>query len=85
MIDENGYVVRSQYTDNSDAAVYENCRLVLDVYPEFDSNTHGIKRIEPISKNSNKVEYEIFELQFEILPVIDYEIEENKIFEQGTR
>ena len=62
MINSEGEIVRSQYTDNPDAAVFENHRLILDITPvanvDYDETTHTFKRILPVSKDSEKIEYE---------------------------
>jgi hypothetical protein len=62
MIDANGELVRSQYTDNPNAGVLKNHRLVLDVTPmpdvDFDSSTHTFIRILPVAKDANKIDYE---------------------------
>jgi len=62
MVDAEGAIVRSQYTDNPDAAVHEGHRLLPDTTPEPPEPvgvvTVGVyTRMEPVAVDATAIEY----------------------------
>lgn len=84
MIDKDGYIVRAQYTENANAAVYDGYRLLLDIVPEFDATKQILKRIEPVSLDALQVQYEIKDIEMQLEGLRDYSIEDNKQYEDGA-
>lgn len=64
MVDAQGRVVRSQYTENSEAAVFPGHRLLADSTPvhgvDYDETTHLFRRIEPVASDATHITYEVY-------------------------
>ena len=59
IIDQNGNMVRSQFTQDPNFEVGVQQRLVKDQTPDYDSLTQYLVRVEPIPAGQDHVEYEI--------------------------
>lgn len=57
MVDQDGMIVRSQYTSNPDAAVFDGHRLLPDVPITTSDPTMMVKRVEPIPDSAASVPY----------------------------
>lgn len=71
MVDADGNVVRSQYTDNPNAAVLDAHRLLKDQIPFFDSVKQQIKRMEPVPLNATEITYIVSDIPAENLLCIN--------------
>lgn len=64
MVDADGMVIRSCYTENPDAGVYEGCRLLPDIIPTINAASQSVHRIEPVPKDAQAIPYEIRDVFF---------------------
>jgi hypothetical protein len=62
MVDSNGQIVRSQYTDNAQAAVLSEHRLLPDSTPipdvDFDPQVQTFRRLVPVPPDAIAIAYE---------------------------
>lgn len=70
MIDETGMIIRSQYTDNPDAAVLDGCRLLPDEPPQQPDPVNLVQidlyvRVEPVLSSSTSVQYNMIRRNFD--------------------
>jgi hypothetical protein len=64
VLNDAGYVIASQVTQDPAFVVGPAQRLVQDQVPDYDSLTHKITRVEPVPAGQDHIEYQILPITY---------------------